>query len=50
MITQDLELKLVDLGYGLNLEGRQKNGYMITKLGTEMYMAPEIERSKAYQG
>ena len=48
MITQDLKLKLIDLGYGLNLEGRQQDGYMISKLGTPMYMAPEIESRKKY--
>ena len=42
MITKDFEIKLIDFGYALVLEGRDKGGYMKSRLGTPMYMAPEI--------
>ena len=42
MITKDFEIKIIDLGYSLPIAGRDKTGYTNTKLGTPMYMAPEI--------
>ena len=42
MITEDFQVKLIDFGYSLKLEGKRKDGYMKTKLGTAMYMAPEV--------
>ena len=50
MITKDLELKVIDLGYAKNLSGRAGTGFMKTQLGTPMYMAPEIEEGKYYNG
>ena len=44
MVTQDLKLKVIDLGYGKDLSGTDKSGFHSTKLGTPMYMAPEIEK------
>ena len=42
MITKDLKIKIIDLGYGLTLSGRELDGFTNTRLGTPMYMAPEI--------
>jgi len=51
MITEDFEVKLIDLGYGLALEGRTGSGFMKSRLGTYMYMAPEIQdKTVQYQG
>lgn len=50
MVTRDLQLKVIDLGYGVKHEGTEKQGFSKTRLGTPMYMAPEIESGKPYQG
>jgi len=51
MLTEEFEVKLIDLGYGLDLEGRTGSGFMKSRLGTYMYMAPEIQdKSIQYQG
>ena len=50
MITKDLELKVIDLGYAKHLSGNQGTGFLRTQLGTPMYMAPEIEEGKLYNG
>ena len=42
MITKDLQLKVID-GFGQKHEGTKGEGFSETKLGTKMYMAPEIE-------
>ena len=42
MITNDGEVKLIDLDYGKQLAGTKGQGFMRTQLGTPMYMAPEI--------
>lgn len=51
MLTTDYKLKIIDLGYGLTLSGRKQDGYTNTRLGTPMYMAPEIfDKTIPYQG
>ena len=54
MITRDLQFKVIDLGYGQKHGGTRGKGFSETKLGTEMYMAPEIESlsllNQTYQG
>lgn len=50
MLTQDFDIKLIDLGYGMTLGGRETDGWNRTRLGTEMYMAPEIVSGSEYQG
>ena len=50
MITTDSEIKVIDLGYGYALAGRQKDGFHRTRLGSEMYMAPEVIACQPYQG
>ena len=42
MVTRDFTIKLIDLDYGMELEGKKQEGYMHSKLGTAFYMAPEI--------
>ena len=43
MITKDMELKVIDLGYAKQLAGADGSGFLSSTLGTFMYMAPEIE-------
>ena len=50
MITRELKLKVIDLGYGQDLSGSDQSGFAKTRLGTPMYMAPEVEIGKPYQG
>ena len=51
MLTEDFEIKLIDLGFGLALAGRTGTSWMKTRKGTLMYMAPEIiDRATYYQG
>lgn len=50
MLTEDFEVKLIDLGYGVALAGHGQDGFNRTRLGTEMYMAPEVVAQKPYQG
>ena len=50
MITTDGDIKIIDLGFGYALAGRQKDGFHRTRLGSTMYMAPEIISSDDYQG
>lgn len=51
MLTTDYEIKLIDFGFGMALCGRSGYGYLTTRLGTPMYMAPEIlDKTVPYQG
>ena len=49
MVTKELKLKVIDLGFAADLSGRGGSGYTVTRKGTRMYMAPEIEEAKVYQ-
>lgn len=42
MITKDFDIKLIDFGYSFALAGRNEGGYMKSRVGTFMYMAPEV--------
>ena len=42
MLTENFEVKIIDLGYWISLAGSYRNGFTSTQLGTDMYMAPEI--------
>lgn len=42
-------LKLADFGFATLLAGKDKSGILHTKLGTEGYMAPEVQL-KNYDG
>ena len=48
MITDDYKIKLIDIGYGIPLSGRDGNYLMQTRRGTQTYMAPEMIRGKSY--
>ena len=50
MLTEEFQVKIIDLGYWISLAGRQKNGFTSTFLGTDMYMATEIVEGRCYQG
>ena len=43
MITKNLKLRVIDLGYAQKLDGTNGKGFSETSFGTHMYMAPEIE-------
>ena len=51
MVTEDFKIKIIDFGFGLALAGRKQDGLMSTRLGTPMYMAPEVlDTAVKYQG
>jgi len=51
MITKDFEIKLIDFGYSIALAGRNESGFMKSRVGTFMYMAPEVmDKTVTYQG
>ena len=49
IITQELEIKVIDLGFAKDLCGYQGYGFTGTPCGTHGYMAPEIESLQPYQ-
>ena len=48
MITVDGQVKLIDLGYSFELAGREQDAFHRTRVGSLMYMAPEIIANKPY--
>ena len=50
MLTESFEVMIIDLGYGVSLAGSRSDGFTKTYCGTPMYMGPEIETNKLYQG
>lgn len=50
LLDSEFTLKLADFGFAAPLEGRDGSGYLVTKLGTLNYMAPEIHLKQPYQG
>lgn len=40
MIDRDFNVKIIDFGNALYLEGRNKDGLMYTKCGAKAYMTP----------
>ena len=49
MLTKDGVIKIVDFGFATPIEGREGNGYNMTKVGTYSYMAPELVNGMPYQ-
>ena len=49
LLTNSYVLKLADFGFATALAGKDKSFILHTKLGTEGYMAPEVQ-TKNYQG
>ena len=50
LITHDFKIKIVDLGFGIPLAGRDGSSLLKTPKGTPVYAAPEILKNKPYQG
>ena len=50
MLSQDSDLKIADFGFAGPANGRDGKGYLMTKLGTGHYMAPEIWELAPYIG
>lgn len=50
LFDADYNLKVADFGFAAPVDGRDGQGYLRTKLGTESYMAPEINMKRAYSG
>jgi serine/threonine protein kinase len=50
LFDKDYNLKVADFGFAAPIEGRDGSGHLKTKLGTESYMAPEINLKKPYSG
>lgn len=50
LIDKDFQLKIADFGFSAPILGRNKKGYLFTKLGTRPYMAPEIHLDQPYTG
>ena len=48
MLTYDYKIKIIDLGYGIPVSGRDGSFVMNTRRGTETYMAPEIVSGESY--
>ena len=42
LLDQNFNVKLVDFGFALQLEGRDGSGFMNSYVGTPAYMAPEL--------
>ena len=42
ILTDDYKVKLIDLGYGIPLSGRDGSNFLRTYCGSRIYMAPEI--------
>jgi serine/threonine protein kinase len=50
LFDKNYNLKVADFGFAAPIDGRDGSGSLRTKLGTESYMAPEINMKKPYSG
>ncbi len=50
LLDKDFNIKIADFGFAAPIEGRDKSGFLETRLGTEAYMAPEIHMNMPYKG
>lgn len=50
LVDSQFNIKVADFGFAAPLAGRDGTGNLLTKLGTESYMAPEIHAKAPYQG
>lgn len=50
LLDKNFNVKIVDFGFAAPLAGRTGSGFNTTKLGSPMYMAPEILYGENYQG
>jgi serine/threonine protein kinase len=45
LLDKDMAIKIADLGFAVN-----RSGFLSTRCGTEVYMAPEVEQGQTYRG
>lgn len=50
LLDENFNLKIADFGFSARLDGKDGSGFLKSSLGTEGYMAPEINEKKAYIG
>lgn len=50
LLDKEYNIKIIDFGFATDLEGREKDGYCRSLVGTTSYMAPEILNKQPYQG
>ena len=50
LIDANYDLRIADFGFATSVLGTLGNGLCETRLGTELYMAPEIHLGQQYQG
>ena len=50
MLDKDFTLKIADFGFAAPVQGRDGSGMLQTQLGTQSYMAPEIQLGRPYEG
>jgi serine/threonine protein kinase len=50
LLDNNFDLKIADFGFAAPMEGRDREGYLKTRLGTKNHMAPEIHLKKPYKG
>lgn len=50
LFDEHFNIKIADFGFAAPIDGKDGSGYLKTKLGTESYMAPEINMKKPYTG
>ena len=48
LLDTNFDIKIVDFGFALPLEGRDGSGFMNSYVGTPAYMAPEILAKNRY--
>ena len=50
LFTTGFDIKVTDFGFMLPLEGRQREAWLKSRVGTLTYMAPEVLAREKYQG
>lgn len=50
LMDDAFNIKIADFGFAAPIVGRDGSGYLLTPLGTESYMAPEIHKQLPYKG
>ena len=50
LFDSEFNLKIADFGFAAPTVGKDGKGFLLTKLGTESYMSPEIHAKKPYVG
>ena len=50
LLDENFNIKIADFGWAAVLAGRDGEGWLNTKAGTDCYMAPEMHLGKWYNG